>query len=183
MTNHEHLAIRQAFADDIDFIMTVERQPGYAERIGVFDQETHARKLKAAGCSYYIAVQRGKSVGFAVLRQNDDGMGVINLNRIAVHPEDSGIGTAFVQCIAREVFANLDNDRLWLDVLPSNLNARHIYAKVGFVEEGLMRSALRYPDGRRKDLILMSLLRSDWEAAPLKGQDPQPERRSSIGSG
>ncbi|MBS1165074.1 MAG: acetyltransferase [Proteobacteria bacterium] len=170
MTDQEHLAIRRARAEDIDFIMSVERQPGYEERVGAFDAKAHARKLEAAGCSYFIAVQAGKPVGFAVLRQNDDSMGVVNLNRIAVHPEERGVGTRFVRCIANEVFASLDNDRLWLDVLPSNLNARHIYTKVGFVEEGLMRSALRYPDGRRQDLILMSLLRSDWESASRKTQ-------------
>ncbi|WP_180900277.1 GNAT family N-acetyltransferase [Martelella soudanensis] len=170
MTDQQNLAIRRATADDIGFIMTVERQPGYAERVGAYDAEAHAKKLGTTGCRYYIAVFGDKPVGFAVLRQNDDGMGVVNLNRIAVHPEDRGIGTEFVRCIAGEVFADLDNDRLWLDVLPSNLSARHLYSKVGFVEEGLMRSALRYPDGRRMDLILMSLLRTDWEAAPIERQ-------------
>ena len=171
MTDKENLTIRRAAADDINFIMTIERQPGYAERVGVYDEKEHARKLEAVGCFYYIAVNGDKPVGFAVLRQNDDGMGVVQLNRIAVHPEDRGIGTEFVRRIAREVFADQDNDRLWLDVLPSNLNARHIYSKVGFVEEGLMRGALRYPDGRRKDLILMSLLRTDWEGAPRETRD------------
>jgi RimJ/RimL family protein N-acetyltransferase len=37
-----------------------------------------------------------------------------------------------------------------------------VYLSHGFVEEGLLRKAYKLMDQNRMDLILMSLLRSDW---------------------
>lgn len=155
------LTIRPATRDDIDFVMRVERLPGYPERVGTYSVQEHQSRMADPSCKYLIGVCGAKPVGFVVLRP-DDGMGNVVIRRVAVERSGSGMGSAFMQRICADVFSDPTIGRLILDVLPSNTIARRVYTKLGFIEEGLMRSALRYPDGRRADLLLMALLRDDW---------------------
>ncbi|MCF1449121.1 MULTISPECIES: GNAT family N-acetyltransferase [Rhizobium/Agrobacterium group] len=155
------LAIRPATPNDIDFVMRVERLPGYPERVGTYSVQEHESRMADENYEYLIGICGEKPVGFAVLRP-DDGMGNVVIRRLAVEQSGRGMGSVFVQRICAAVFSDPTIGRLILDVLPSNTIARRVYTKLGFVEEGLMRSALRYPDGRRADLLLMALLRDDW---------------------
>ena len=54
--------------------------------------------------------------------------------------------------------------RLQLLVYPENERARRAYARAGLVEEGLLRDIRRLPDGRFRSMLMMSVLRSEWEA-------------------
>lgn len=168
------ISLRSAGDADIAFIMAVERLPGYPERVGSHEIEVHRQKMSLPQYRYVMGEIDQKAFGFAVIKQEDDGKGISNLNRIAVSQSGRGIGTRFLLSLTDLVFSDPEIERLWLDVLPDNRVARHVYAKTGFVEEGLMRSALRFPDGHRADLLLMSLLRHEWRerreprAQPLK---------------
>jgi RimJ/RimL family protein N-acetyltransferase len=66
----------------------------------------------------------------------------------------------------RWVFAETEVYRFWLTVLPDNARARHVYASHGFLEEGVLRGVFRFSDGRRGDLVMVSILRPDWLARP-----------------
>lgn len=156
------LSLRMADDADIDLIMAIERLPGYPERVGAHDAAAHHHKMQLPHYRYVIGEGQQGPFGFAVIKQNDDGKGIANLNRIAVRQAGRGIGSRFVLSLVDLVFADPQVERLWLDVLPDNAIACHVYSKIGFVQEGLMRSALRFPDGRRADLLLMSLLRHEW---------------------
>ncbi|MDO1582823.1 GNAT family N-acetyltransferase [Rhizobium oryzicola] len=156
------LSLRMADDADIDLIMAIERLPGYPELVGAHDVAVHRHKMSLPHYRYVIGELATGAVGFAVIKQEDNGKGIANLNRIAVRQSGKGLGTRFLLALTDLVFADPHMERLWLDVLPDNDIARHVYSKIGFVEEGLMRSALRFPDGRRADLLLMSLLRAEW---------------------
>lgn len=157
--------IRDADADDIAYIMSVERLPNYAERVGTCTLDEHVAKMADPAYRYIIGLHDKAPAGFVVFKGIADDMGNLCLHRIAVGNAGRGVGTSFIANLCGWAFAQPSVFRLWLDVLPSNASARHVYGKVGFVEEGTMRSALRYPDGRRADLLLMSLLRPDWQAS------------------
>lgn len=152
----------QASAADIPLIMSIERSPGYPALVGSYDANEHHRRMEASTCDYLLCRSAGEPVGFAVIRRDDDGMGTAQLHRIAVSPPGKGYGASFLQEICRWVFAKGDIQRLWLDLLPSNERADRLYRSTGFVTEGVMRSALRVAAGRQ-DLVLMSLLREDWQ--------------------
>jgi RimJ/RimL family protein N-acetyltransferase len=158
----QSLTVEPANAADIPFIMSIERSPGYPALVGSYDATEHRRRMEAPTCTYFLCRNAGELVGFAVIRRDDDGMGTVQLHRIAVSPPGNGYGSAFLRKICGWVFSEHGFDRLWLDVLPSNVHAARLYGKLGFVREGVMRAALRVPGGRQ-DLILMSLLREDWE--------------------
>lgn len=157
------ISIRRAGQADIEFIMVTEKLPGYAERVGAHSAEVHLHKMSLPHYRYLIGEGDDGAFGFAVIKQDDDGKGIANLNRVAVRQTGRGIGTRFILALSDLIFSDPAMERLWLDVLPDNDIARRVYSKIGFIEEGVMRSALRFPDGRRADLLLMSLLRHEWE--------------------
>lgn len=154
--------IKLGSAADLPLIMEIERRPGYAALVGCYEANEHIRRMAAPTCTYLLGCTVDEVVGFAVIRRDDDGMGTAQLHRIAVWPPESGFGSAFMRAVCRWIFAEHDVDRLWLDVLASNTRAEGVYQKFGFVREGVMRSSLRVTGGRQ-DLVLMALLREDWE--------------------
>ncbi len=160
------VTIERARVGDIPQIMALERSPGYPRLVGSYDAVEHRRRLEAANSTYLLGRIESRLIGFAAIRFDDDGMATAQLHRIVVSPPGRGYGTSFMQAICEWVFAECDVERFWLDLLPSNVRAVRVYEKIGFEREGVMRSALRTPGGRQ-DLLLMSLLRADWQP-PVK---------------
>jgi RimJ/RimL family protein N-acetyltransferase len=85
--------------------------------------------------------------------------------RIALAPEgrDRGYGTEATRLVVERVFADLPVHRIQLEVFAFNPRAQHVYERVGFRREGVLRDALRWGD-EYHDTIVMGLLRADWEA-------------------
>jgi RimJ/RimL family protein N-acetyltransferase len=77
---------------------------------------------------------------------------------------DRGYGTAVTKLIVTHAFDTLNLNRLWLHVYEYNPRGIHVYEKVGFRTEGRLREET-YRDGRYWDVIVMGLLRSEWDAA------------------
>ena len=81
-------------------------------------------------------------------------------------PEHRGHGwtARAVLLFATHAFGALGIERLELVAEPANVASQRVAAKAGFMREGLLRSYIRYPDGRRADAVLFSLLPSDLES-------------------
>ena len=75
-----------------------------------------------------------------------------------------GYGTEAMRLLLRFAFVELNLFRVTLSVFAYNPRAIHVYEQLGFVPEGAQRERLRR-DGRRYDLLIMGLLRSEWQAA------------------
>ena len=71
-----------------------------------------------------------------------------------------GYGTDTMKVICRYGFEMMRLHGISLWVVPENTAARHVYEKVGFVEEGRKRESFRR-DGKWHDTILMSLLEGE----------------------
>ena len=74
----------------------------------------------------------------------------------------NGYGTDAMRVILHFAFAELNLHRVSLDVFEYNPRAIRSYEKVRFVIEGRVRQALNR-EGRRWDVIYMSILREEWE--------------------
>lgn len=72
-----------------------------------------------------------------------------------------GYGTEATRLILQHAFQTVGLHRVELEVYDLNPRARHVYQRVGFVEEGVRRDALFW-DGRFHDAIVMSLLAPEW---------------------
>jgi RimJ/RimL family protein N-acetyltransferase len=78
-----------------------------------------------------------------------------------------GYGTDAMRLILRYAFRELNLYRLNLDVFAYNPRAIRSYEKAGFKIEGREpKSVLR--DGQRYDMILMGILREEWEKSVMR---------------
>ena len=76
---------------------------------------------------------------------------------------NQGYGTETMRLLLRHAFRTLNLHRVFLRVHSDNVYAIRTYEKVGFVHEGRLRQAV-YRDGEYYDLLMMSVLRDEWDA-------------------
>ncbi|MGH2455984.1 MAG: GNAT family N-acetyltransferase [Candidatus Limnocylindria bacterium] len=76
-----------------------------------------------------------------------------------------GYGTEALNAICDFGFGALRLERIDLHVNAPNLRAQRSYRKAGFQLEGTLRNA-QFAEGRHEDVLLMSLLRQEWQALP-----------------
>jgi len=74
-----------------------------------------------------------------------------------------GYGTDAMATLVSWGFSTLNLNRIHLRVFVDNPRAIRCYQKVGFAEEGRLRQD-DFRNGAYRDTLLMSLLRSEWEA-------------------
>jgi ribosomal protein S18 acetylase RimI-like enzyme len=123
-----------------------------------------------------VAELDGRVVGYAILR-NATAMPshahVLEINGVAVHPDATGRGVG--RSVVEAAFAEATRRgarKVSLRVLGSNAVARRLYARCGFVEEGVLREEFLL-DGRYVDDVLM---------ARYAAESAANSRQSSIGS-
>ena len=75
--------------------------------------------------------------------------------------QGKGIGSFAVREMLHHAFDNLNLQRVELTVLEDNLRAQHLYEKVGFVKEGIKRSA-KYKRGKFVNMLMYSVLKSEF---------------------
>jgi RimJ/RimL family protein N-acetyltransferase len=73
----------------------------------------------------------------------------------------SGLGAAATALILDYGFNGLDLQRVWLEVLSTNLAAKRVYERLGFAHEGRLRSAY-FLGGQRIDVDVYGLLQAEW---------------------
>lgn len=74
-----------------------------------------------------------------------------------------GVGREALRLLCDYAFLQLGLERVELQVYAGNHRAIRCYEQAGFVREGVKRGA-RFVDGAFMDVILMSVLRSEWQA-------------------
>jgi diamine N-acetyltransferase len=75
---------------------------------------------------------------------------------------DKGYGTEALGLLVKHGFGTLNLNRIMLRVFADNPRAIRAYEKAGFVQEGCLRQG-HYHKGAYVDVLLMSILRSEWE--------------------
>jgi RimJ/RimL family protein N-acetyltransferase len=69
-----------------------------------------------------------------------------------------GVCTRALRLLVVWALESLELQRLELITDPGNIASQRVAEKVGFRREGVLRSHLRHPDGRRRDSVMFSLL-------------------------
>ncbi len=160
--------IAPARLDDIPAIMALERREGYEHVVGRWSAEQHAAEMALPGSQYLVARDAsGAPQGFIMLQRLDDPDLCAHLRRIAVMRPGEGLGAALLVAVLAHVFGTTPMHRLQLLVYPENERGRRAYRRAGLVEEGLLRDIRRLPDGRFRSMLMMSILRPEWEARIL----------------
>jgi RimJ/RimL family protein N-acetyltransferase len=188
----DRVVLRPVRADDIPALLDALADPEVLRLTGsmhdsVPDAETVLHPGEANSLRRYYAVRNeqqdrldlafthtasGRCVGEVVLNEWDEGNRSCNF-RTMIGPagRDRGLGTEALRLIAGYGFEQLGLHRISLEVYAFNPRARHVYEKVGFTAEGVLRDALRYDDGW-VDATVMSILDHEW--ARHRGHPPIP---------
>jgi RimJ/RimL family protein N-acetyltransferase len=140
---------------EIDFILSPEEFHLTVEQERLVLDRYHSLD----NCVYFIALADEMVVG-ALHCQGGSLRAQRHLSRLAisVHPDwrDRGVGTALMRQAIAWARASLIVTRLELEVFTRNTRAIHVYAKLGFQEEGVRRRAV-YRHGQYHDLLMMAL--------------------------
>jgi len=105
-------------------------------------------------------------------------IGLFNVNNFARNAElgisigeklfwNRGFGSEAIRILLNEAFYKYNLHRVELRVNARNLRAIKAYEKVGFIHEGNKREAT-YRDGVYMDMLLMSVLRPEWDQITRK---------------
>ncbi|MFC4554570.1 GNAT family N-acetyltransferase [Georgenia faecalis] len=108
--------------------------------------------------------ETGTLVGEVVLNDWDPDNASCNF-RILLGPDGRGrgLGTEATRLLLDHAFAAIGLHRVSLGVLAFNPRAQHVYARAGFVVEGVEREAHLF-DGEWVDSVLMAVLDHEWAA-------------------
>jgi ribosomal-protein-alanine N-acetyltransferase len=110
----------------------------------------------AAGYPARVLVNaRGAMLGYFIAMGGVDEMHLLNITVApAYHGRGHGrhmIAELIALCRAHAA------QKLWLEVRESNARARSIYARLGFVQQGVRKGYYPAPFSRREDAVVMSL--------------------------
>lgn len=157
------LTIRPTAAIDVPFVLAAERAEHAREYVIPWSEGQHAQAILDEDQEHLLVRLDGELFGFVLLAGLVSSPHSIELRRIVVTKAGVGLGRQAMQLVLARVFDSVHAHRVWLDVKPRNARARRCYSSLGFVEEGILRDVLLV-DGCRESLILMSLLRPEWES-------------------
>jgi RimJ/RimL family protein N-acetyltransferase len=103
-------------------------------------------------------------IGFVALHSIDwnNQTGVLSIGIGDPEFRGKGYGRDSLELILNYAFNELNLYRVGLDVIANNNRAIKAYERAGFRREGVIRQAV-YRDGQRDDLILMGILRTEWQ--------------------
>jgi diamine N-acetyltransferase len=163
--NPLRLTLRPAALADIGAVMAIERSPDYQLYVARSEEDEHRAMLDSSSHAYRLGVGEAATVeAFAILRGLGDAHANLYLKRIAVARPSHGLGTAFLGLVLDEAFGSMGAERFHLDCFADNFRAQRSYEKLGFTRDGVLRKAYRLTDGTRADLVMMAILKSEWEA-------------------
>jgi diamine N-acetyltransferase len=155
------LRLRPTRDDDLGYVVAAEADPDNAPFLAPSPREEHLEFLSDLRQRHLIVEADGRAVGFVLLRLHPE-FRAVELRRLAVTEKGRGYGRAALELVIAHAFEELGAHRLWLDVKPYNERALSLYRSAGFVEEGTLRDA-HYYDGRFESLVVMSMLRPEWQ--------------------
>jgi ribosomal protein S18 acetylase RimI-like enzyme len=162
--NPFQLTLRPAALADIAVVMAIERSPDYELYVARSEADEHRAMLSSRSHAYRLGVgESGAVEAFAILRGLGDPHLNLYLKRVAVARPGQGLGTAFLSLVLDEAFGPLGAERFYLDCFADNARAQRAYMKLGLSRDGVLRQAYRLADGRRSDLVMMAILKTEWQ--------------------
>jgi len=114
-------------------------------------------EIEGVGQHQFAIVEGGRiagSIGMAVNRNRTGHVGYW----CAPEARGRGVVTRALRLLTRHGVDVLGLQRLELITDPDNVASQRVAEKVGYRREGVLRSHLDHPDGRRRDSVLFSLL-------------------------
>ncbi len=147
---------------DLSFVLQTESEYENALNIGQWSMNQHESALEDKDILHLIIQDyTGLNIGYMIARGLTNPNNCIELMRIAVVIKGAGYGKNALSLFMNWCFTERQTHRLWLDVRENNLRAQHVYQKLGFFREGLLRECIKDGD-TYQSLVIMSVLKQNY---------------------
>lgn len=169
--------LRPLAETDVDNILTWVNDPAIVGNIAAFsghaftrDQElAYIRRTLASSSDRVWSIEEaatGRYLGQCGVHQIHDRSKVGRLACIIAAKQDMGrgFGSAAIRATLDHAFGPLGLHKTWLMIFRTNERSHRTYARLGFVEEGVLREEY-FHDGAWHDMLRMSMLAREWPAA------------------
>lgn len=163
--------LRHATSGDIPALMELQNTPGMLDGFNPVSADSYAKMIAHAERALLVWDIGGAICGMAMLALETRHHFFAELRKFGTFPTGQGHGSAFAQSVLDEMFNKFGMFRVETEVYSGNARAIAFYRRLGFVEEGCLRQAVRSHAGERVDLIRMACLFSERNLAE-HGQRP-----------
>lgn len=171
----ERIRFRRAEKDDLPLFMEWINDPDVIAGLTIYlpmamweEEEWFAHLSKRSQAERPLTVEMRDGDGWRLIGNS----GFHDLDTVARSAEvgimlgdksvwNQGFGTEVMLLLLKHGFETLNLNRIQLHVYEANQWAVRLYEKIGFIHEGRKRQAL-YKNGQYQDILVMSILRSEW---------------------
>lgn len=173
MNNDNNIILRPLSFNDLNDIMTwvndsevIKNLQHFSKKLTREDESNYINRILESQNDYIFSIIRkdGVYLGQCGLHQIS---WENKLSRMAIIIKREFWGMGYAQKAIRELlafsFQNLKLHKVWLLVYSTNKKARHIYDKIGFKEEGVLRDEYFW-QGKYHDMVRMSIIESERKA-------------------
>lgn len=166
--------LREIRHDDLPLINRWRNDPGIIDLLGN-NFLYISRDVDDAWFEQYLQ-NRDKAKRFAIIDEGNDRMvgttqltGIHAINQsaefsIAIGEREywnKGVGRIASRMVLAHGFRDLNLYRIYLTALVRNTRAVHLYEKIGFMQEGVLRRSV-YKQGIFEDQVIMSILKEEY---------------------
>ncbi len=172
MLSGASVRIRPVHEDDLEWLVTELAKPsafgefepffiGNAEALRWRFQED--RLLSTEKTRLIIEERGGRRIGVASIDDLDLHARVARIGAAILDPSErgKGLGTEAHRLLVSYLFFHWNLARVEVFVAAGNLAARSVMKKLGFAEEGVLRSRV-FAHGHRHDVVVYGLLAEEW---------------------
>ena len=159
------IALREMQPADLPFLIEVRNEcRAVLHDDSAFTLEQAQAWFAATHPRFYIITHQGMAIGYFRTSHWDDANRRVSIG-CDLHKDHRGKGLAQAayRAFLRFLFTDGAISKVSLEVLEHNAPARRLYRRLGFVVEDVKRQAVRR-DGHDLDSIVMSMLKSDFDA-------------------
>jgi RimJ/RimL family protein N-acetyltransferase len=152
------------WSENSDFLRLVDTDYARPKPARAFEDKTDANAEGQNAIEFRIrTIAEDRLVGFIAIHgiEWNNQAGELSIGIGDPADWDRGYGSEAMQMMLRYAFNELNLYRVGLNTISYNERAIRVYERAGFVREGVQRS-FGQRDGRRYDLILMSILQDEW---------------------
>ena len=157
---------------DLEFLLELRSEPAIWKELGNIQMNSLDSQ------HYWLdTIQRDPRKEYYILEANDNKVGMVRTDEIDyinrsmrvggdIHKDfwDRHLGSRMMEMLKQYCFDYLNMHRIWLMVLDSNIRAKHVYEKAGFIEEGRHREAI-FRHNEYIDYIVMGMLKQEHQAS------------------
>jgi len=166
------VGLRPAKAEDLDWLVATCGKPsafGEFEPFFVGEAESLRRRFEQDGLlsedftRLVVEDRTGRRVGLAGIDGVDLHSRVARISATILEPSErgKGLGTDAHRVLVAYLFLHRGLVRIESFVAAGNTAARSVLRRLGFVEEGVLRSRV-FAHGQRHDVVVLGLLYEDW---------------------